>query len=94
MNVFETVTGLTIPDTKIRNQNQNSRRPSLSEVSHKIKDQIRENSALDIELYQFGRELFLEDLSRCGQTREYGFLASRSKSKPTREPESGLQPQA
>jgi regulator of replication initiation timing len=94
MNVFETVTGLTIPDTKIRNQNQNSRRPSLSEVSHKIKDQIRENSALDIELYQFGRELFLEDLSRCGQTREYGFLASRSQSKPTREPESGLQPQA
>jgi hypothetical protein len=76
MNVFESVTGLRIPDAGIKNQNRNASRPKLADVPRRIRDQIQENSALDIELYRFGRELFLEDLSRCAKTRKYGFLTA------------------
>jgi hypothetical protein len=76
MNVFESVTGERIPDAGIKNQNRNAGRPKVADVPNKIREQIRENSALDIELYEFGRELFLEDLKQCGKTRTYSFLAA------------------
>jgi len=74
MNIFESVTGLTIPGDVVRIENRNHARPSLSEIPLRLRDRIREQSALDVELYAFGRELFLEDLSRAKPSRQYVFV--------------------
>ena len=74
MNVFETVTGQRIPGDVIHTENRNPNRVAVSSISQKMRDRIRERSALDIELYRIGREMFLEDFSRCAPTRQYTFL--------------------
>ena len=74
MNVFETVIGMKIAGGAIRIENENSGRPSVSPLSASLRENIRERSKLDFELYEFGRELFLEDIGRCPPTREYNFI--------------------
>jgi hypothetical protein len=81
MNVFETVTGKRIPGSFIRNQNENPGRPRLDAVSQEVRDRISELCALDIELYEFGKQLFEEDFARCGPTPTYSFLSSPSTTK-------------
>jgi hypothetical protein len=75
LHIFETVTGRRLP-AKIRNRNENPDRPLLADIPDKVKERIREQSALDLELYQFGQELFLEDLRRCGPPRQYNFVSA------------------
>jgi hypothetical protein len=74
MNIFESVAGLQIPGDVVPIQNQNHARLPLSEIPQGLKDRIREQSALDVELYEFARELFLEELSRSTTTRRYTFV--------------------
>jgi hypothetical protein len=74
MNIFEAVTGLRIPSSLVMIQNQNHLRPSLGEIPQRLRERIREQSALDVELYAFGRELFLEEFSRCRAPRRYVFI--------------------
>ena len=73
MNVFENVTGRKIPGGVIHNENRNPDRPPVEAITQKLRDKIREQSGLDVELYEFGREMFLEDFSRCQQRRSYTF---------------------
>jgi hypothetical protein len=73
MNIFEHVTGRQIPGGVIHSENRNPDRIPVEDISPKLRDRIREQSALDVELYEFGREMFLEDFSRCGQRRSYTF---------------------
>ena len=74
LHIFETVTGRPVSD-KIRNRNENLGRPSLAEVPDEMNDRLREQSALDQELYEFGHALFLEELGRCGPPRHYNFIS-------------------
>ena len=92
MNIFENVTGKQIPGSVIHNENRNPDRVPVEAISQKLRDRIREQSALDVELYEFGREMFLEDFSRCGQHRSFTFqntargdqaVAGASRSGPT-----------
>jgi hypothetical protein len=71
MHLFEQLTGQAIPGRMIRTINRNPSRPSLAEVPDAIKERIRQGSALDGELYDFGRDLFLAELERCGPAPEY-----------------------
>jgi len=73
MNIFEHVTGRQIPGSVIHNENRNPDRVPVEAISLKLRDRIREQSALDVELYEFGREMFLEDFSRCEQRRTFTF---------------------
>lgn len=73
MNIFEHVTGRQIPGSVIHNENRNPDRVPGEAIASKLRDRIREQSALDVELYEFGREMFLADLSRCGRPRVYSF---------------------
>lgn len=73
MNIFENVTGRLIPGGVIHNENRNPDRMPVEAVSPKLRDKIREQSAIDIELYEFGREMFLEDFAQVKQPRTYSF---------------------
>ena len=75
VHVFQTVTGHPLTDRIIENRNQNPNRPSLESVSQAIKDRIREQSRLDVELYEFGQKLFVQDLARCGPADGFSFVA-------------------
>jgi hypothetical protein len=74
LHVFENVTGRQAPAGRIVNQNANPNRLPLEAIPAKVKDRIRELSALDLELYQFARERFENELARCGPVREYSFV--------------------
>jgi len=74
LHVFETVTGRRVPEGKILNQNQNPERPPLEAISPRTRDRIRELSALDIELYDFARDIFEKDIAQCGTARQYTFI--------------------
>ncbi len=78
MNIFESVTGLKIPGDQVTIENRNHARPALSEIPLKLRDRIREQSALDVELYAFGRELFLEELSHGKPSRRSIFLPANA----------------
>lgn len=73
MNVFETITGRQIPGDVIHNENRNPDRMPIEAISPRLRDKIRAQSGPDIELYEFGRQMFLEDFSRCKPTRHYTF---------------------
>lgn len=73
VHIFETVTGRRIPGGTIENRNLNPIRPSLDDIPGHMKKRIEAASALDIQLYEFARELFAEDLARCGPTPTYSF---------------------
>jgi cyclopropane fatty-acyl-phospholipid synthase-like methyltransferase len=73
LHVFETVTGRRIPGRSVECRNQNSKRPSLDAIPFDLKERIRRQSALDIELYEFGRGLLEKDLARCGSAPVYHF---------------------
>lgn len=74
MNVFETVTGLKIAGDAIQVENRNRQRRPLASIPRYVQGLIRERNELDVELYEFGKELFLQDLARCRPTREYSFI--------------------
>ena len=73
LHVFECVTGRCIPDRKVQIQNRTLNRPSLDAIPRTVIDRIREQSALDMELYEFGRALFEEDIRRHGPAPDYSF---------------------
>jgi len=71
LHVFETVTGRRISGRRVEIRNRNAGRPMLEDISAHVKARICEKSALDIELYEFARELFAKDLAACGPPPEY-----------------------
>ncbi len=73
--VFAAVTGHRVPE-KIVNHNENRERPRSGAISPKVIDRIREQSALDLELYMFAQEMFQEDLAAYAPTRSYSFASS------------------
>ena len=73
MNVFESVTGRQIPGHVIHNENRNPDRLSVEAIPLRLRDKIKAQSGPDLELYEFGRQMFLEDFSKCGPTRRYKF---------------------
>jgi hypothetical protein len=73
LHVFETVTSRQIPGRRIENRNQNPRRLPLGAIPAAIKEQIRRQSSLDIELYEFARTLFEKDIAECGLGLPYNF---------------------
>ena len=73
MNVFESVTGRQIPGDVIHNENRNPDRLPVEAIPLRLRDKIHAQSGPDLELYEFGRQMFLEDLSRCNPTRHYTF---------------------
>jgi hypothetical protein len=73
MHIFETVTGRQIPGGTIQNRNLNPSRPSLEDIPCHIKKRIEASSALDIELYEFAREIFTRDLALCRSSPTYRF---------------------
>ena len=85
LHIFERVTGRSVPGKKVLNQNKNPDRPPLEAISVTVRDAIRERSALEIELYEFGRELFLKDLAEYGSAPEYSFLETKPRPKRTAE---------
>jgi hypothetical protein len=66
VQIFEAVTGRRIGGRRIENRNQNPDRPPLKDIPDCIKKRIADQSALDIELYEFARELFTADLAQSG----------------------------
>lgn len=64
VNVFEAVTQKTVARTEIVDQNRNAARPPRDAVAPSIIEQIRKMNYLDQALYDFGRELLYNDLSR------------------------------
>jgi len=73
VHIFETVTGRRVPGNLIRNVNRTPNRPPLEAIPAEVRNLIRERSALEQELYDFGRELFLADLERCGPVKAFRF---------------------
>jgi hypothetical protein len=78
MHIFEIATGLQIPGRLIVNQNSNPNRQAYQTIPEDVKQDIRRNSALDQELYDFGRQLFLRDLALCGPMPVYCFAAENA----------------
>ena len=72
-HIFESITGRRVPGNLIRNTNRNPNRPALESVPEATRKLIRERSALEQELYDFGKELFLADLARCGPAKQFLF---------------------
>jgi Galactose-3-O-sulfotransferase len=54
----------------IEHYNATHERPSIDAVSPATRELIAEHNALDLELYEFGRELFEQQLRRYGPTLE------------------------
>jgi hypothetical protein len=73
LHIFETVTGRQIHGRRVETRNRNTDRPVLEDIPAHVKARIRERSALDMELYEFARELFAKDLAACGPAPEYIF---------------------
>ena len=73
MNVFESVTGRQIPGDVIFNENRNPDRMSVEAIPLRLRNKIKAQSGPDLELYEFGRQMFLDDFSQCGPTRQYKF---------------------
>jgi hypothetical protein len=73
VHIFECVTGRRILSRTVENRNLNPSRPSLDDIPRYIRNRIEAASALDIELYEFARELFTKDLARCGPAPTYSF---------------------
>ena len=68
VHVLETVTGRLVPGAKIPNPER------TDEVPAEVKARIHKASALDMELYEFARTLFMKDTAACGPTRQYVFV--------------------
>ena len=73
MHIFETVTGLQIPGRRILNKNRSAASTAREPLSADVADTIRQRCALDQELYEFSKQLFLRDLELCGPVPEYSF---------------------
>lgn len=92
LHFFEQVTGRRVPGNQVLNQNTNPDRPPLEAVSASIREGIRERSALDIELYEFGRELFFADFARYGSAPQYSFVDPHAKPPESKGVGSGTAP--
>ena len=73
IHILQHETGRRVPGGTILNVNRNPDRPALETVPESVRETIRRNSDLDYELYDFARELFLEDLARCGPVSDFKF---------------------
>ena len=73
IHILQHETGRRVPGGLILNVNRNPDRPALETVPESVRETIRSQSGLDYELYDFARELFLEDLARCGPVSEFKF---------------------
>ncbi len=73
VHVFESITGRQVPGKLILNVNRTPNRPRLEAIPEELRNLIRQRSALEVELYDFGRELFLADLVHSGPIREFRF---------------------
>jgi hypothetical protein len=74
MHIFETVTGLQIPGRRILNKNRRSGNAPREPLPAEIADRIRNRCALDQELYEFSKQVFLRDLELCGPVPAYTFI--------------------
>jgi hypothetical protein len=72
--IFQAVTGRQLPRTGIVVENRNAERPPLQAIPARVRERIREESALDLELYDFARERFAADSARCSQPARRFFL--------------------
>jgi len=73
LRIFEAATGREIPERSVEVRNQNESRPALDEVPQSLRDRIAEASVLDIELYEFAKGLFEEQLAACDPSLAYSF---------------------
>jgi hypothetical protein len=74
MHLFEKVTGVQAPGRLIVNENRDAGRPKREPAPESVLEVIRSNSGLDLELYEFARQLFLRDLALCGPAPAYRFV--------------------
>ena len=74
VHIFEQVTGLRIPGGTIVNRNRAPAAAARTVVSESIKEKIHRQTAFDLELYDFGRKLFLAESARFGPAPEYRYL--------------------
>jgi hypothetical protein len=73
LHVFEKVTGRQISGGRIDIRNRNQNRLPMDAVPDSIKEQIRRQSSLDIELYEFARELLERELQEFGPAKTAQF---------------------
>ncbi len=73
LHVLEQVTGRKIRDNRIEKLNENPNRIPLDKIPNWLKDKICKQSALDLELYEFGKKLFEEEFKTCGESPSYTF---------------------
>lgn len=73
LHIFESVTGHRIPRGIVELRNRSLNRPPPSALSPAIVEKIRGESALDNQLYAFGKQLFEEELARFGPVPNYDF---------------------
>ena len=69
LHVFERVTGRRISDGKVEIRNRNASRRPMDGVPDSIREQIRRQSSLDMELYEFARELLEQDIQEFGSAK-------------------------
>ncbi|HEY9719795.1 MAG TPA: hypothetical protein V6C69_20110 [Trichormus sp.] len=82
LQIFESVSGRRVPDGKVLFANTNKQRPPLDSVPESVKRKLRNNNAIDMELYEFGRQLFENDLRKYGTNRTYTFFSSVDEPQP------------
>ena len=73
VHIFEAVTGRQVPGRLILNVNRTPNRPRLEAIPEELRNLIRQRSALEVELYDFGRKLFLAELARFGPIKHFRF---------------------
>lgn len=73
LEVFERVTGRTIPSGLVENRNQNPNRLPTEAVSKEIIKKIQERSALDIQLYELAKTLFEKEYALLGTSKNFYF---------------------
>jgi len=74
IHIFEQVTGLRIPGGTILNRNRTIARLQAPRVSASLRQRLREQSAFDLDLYDFGRQLFLTELQNYGPAPIYRYM--------------------
>ncbi len=74
LHIFETFSGLTLPNRTIEIKNRHRKQLPYDAVSEELKAIIRERNNLDKTLYKFATEIFEKQLAECGSRPEYQFI--------------------
>lgn len=74
LHIFETVSGITLPNRTIEIKNRHPKKVPYASVSEEIKEKIIQGNNLDMSLYAFAIELFEKQLAQCGPRPEYIFI--------------------